>query len=210
VATKKKNFTVALAGNPNCGKTSVFNALTGAKAHVGNYPGVTVEKRSARVAADDLDIEYVDLPGVYSLSAITLDESAARYETVMRAYWPTRISWSFAGPGPLAVHAVRCDDWRCRTPRAQRADPESSLETCLWPATPGSPFRLTGSSCPAWPMGRRQPLAAAATKLYPCCLVELPHGARRGARLSAGQVHHGAREEASTPRTVERAQEASK
>ena len=78
VATKKRHFTVALAGNPNCGKTSVFNALTGAKAHVGNYPGVTVEKRSARVATDDLDIEYVDLPGVYSLSAITLDESAAR------------------------------------------------------------------------------------------------------------------------------------
>ncbi|MCX6831988.1 MAG: ferrous iron transport protein B [candidate division Zixibacteria bacterium] len=78
VAAKKRRFTVALAGNPNCGKTSVFNALTGAKAHVGNYPGVTVEKRSARVLADDLDIEYVDLPGVYSLSAITLDESAAR------------------------------------------------------------------------------------------------------------------------------------
>lgn len=78
VAAKKKRFTVALAGNPNCGKTSIFNALTGAKAHVGNYPGVTVEKRSARVLTDDLDIEYVDLPGVYSLSAITLDESAAR------------------------------------------------------------------------------------------------------------------------------------
>jgi ferrous iron transport protein B len=78
VAAKKKRFTVALAGNPNCGKTSVFNALTGAKAHVGNYPGVTIEKRSARVLTDDLDIEYVDLPGVYSLSAITLDESAAR------------------------------------------------------------------------------------------------------------------------------------
>ena len=57
----------------------MFNALTGAKAHVGNYPGVTVEKRSARVAnRRNLDIEYVDLPGVYSLSAITLDESAAR------------------------------------------------------------------------------------------------------------------------------------
>lgn len=78
VAAKKKCFTVALAGNPNCGKTSVFNALTGAKAHVGNYPGVTVEKRSARILTDDLEIEYVDLPGVYSLSAITLDESAAR------------------------------------------------------------------------------------------------------------------------------------
>ena len=78
IAAKKRRFTVALAGNPNCGKTSVFNALTGAKARVGNYPGVTVEKRSARVATDDFDIEYVDLPGVYSLSAITLDESAAR------------------------------------------------------------------------------------------------------------------------------------
>jgi ferrous iron transport protein B len=71
-------FKVALAGNPNCGKTSIFNALTGARAHVGNYPGVTVEKRSARVLDGGLEIEYVDLPGVYSLSAITLDESAAR------------------------------------------------------------------------------------------------------------------------------------
>lgn len=78
VATEKRHFTVALAGNPNCGKTSIFNFLTGARAHVGNYPGVTVEKRTARVTAGNMEIEYIDLPGVYSLSAITLDETAAR------------------------------------------------------------------------------------------------------------------------------------
>ncbi len=77
-AVEKKHFTVALAGNPNCGKTSIFNALTGSRAHVGNYAGVTVETRCARIRSDNLDIEFVDLPGVYSLAAITLDESAAR------------------------------------------------------------------------------------------------------------------------------------
>ncbi len=78
IHTVARRFTVALAGNPNCGKTSVFNGLTGARARVGNYAGVTVEKRSAVVAHDGREIEYVDLPGVYSLAAITLDESAAR------------------------------------------------------------------------------------------------------------------------------------
>ncbi len=78
VATAKKTFTVALVGNPNSGKTSIFNALVGARAHVGNYPGVTVEKRSARLRRDGLEIEFVDLPGTYSLSAATLDERIAR------------------------------------------------------------------------------------------------------------------------------------
>ncbi len=74
----KKTFTVALVGNPNCGKTSIFNGLVGARAHVGNYPGVTVEKRSAVLRRDGLEIEFVDLPGTYSLSAATLDERIAR------------------------------------------------------------------------------------------------------------------------------------
>jgi ferrous iron transport protein B len=69
--------TVALAGNPNCGKTSLFNALTGARHHVGNWPGVTVERRSGSLEADQLSLEIVDLPGTYSLSARSEDERIA-------------------------------------------------------------------------------------------------------------------------------------
>ena len=69
--------TVALAGNPNCGKTSLFNALTGSRHHVGNWPGVTVEKRSGSFDIEDLSIEVVDLPGTYSLSARSEDERIA-------------------------------------------------------------------------------------------------------------------------------------
>jgi len=68
---------VALAGNPNCGKTSLFNALTGARHHVGNWPGVTVEKRSGTFDEAGLAIEAVDLPGTYSLSARSEDERIA-------------------------------------------------------------------------------------------------------------------------------------
>ncbi len=78
IDVNKKCFTVALVGNPNCGKTSIFNGLVGARAHVGNYPGVTVEKRSAKLNRNGLELEFVDLPGVYSLSAATLDERIAR------------------------------------------------------------------------------------------------------------------------------------
>lgn len=78
IDVEKKTFTVALVGNPNSGKTSIFNGLVGARAHVGNYPGVTVEKRSAKLTRAGLEIEFVDLPGVYSLSAATLDERIAR------------------------------------------------------------------------------------------------------------------------------------
>ncbi|MBP7828708.1 MAG: ferrous iron transport protein B [Kiritimatiellae bacterium] len=70
---------VALAGNPNSGKTSLFNALTGARQHVGNYPGVTVEKREGRCRHGDRDITFVDLPGAYSLTAYSPEELAARH-----------------------------------------------------------------------------------------------------------------------------------
>jgi ferrous iron transport protein B len=69
--------TVALAGNPNCGKTSIFNALTGARHHVANWPGVTVEKRSGTFSHDGQDVEVVDLPGTYSLAAQSEDERIA-------------------------------------------------------------------------------------------------------------------------------------
>ena len=68
---------VTLVGNPNCGKTTLFNALTGANQYVGNWPGVTVEKKSGKLKADK-SIEITDLPGIYSLSPYTLEEVIAR------------------------------------------------------------------------------------------------------------------------------------
>ena len=76
----KKRFKIALAGNPNCGKTSIFNALTGARQHVGNYPGVTVESKSGFFSIGDAEIELVDLPGVYSLSSSSPEEDVAFHE----------------------------------------------------------------------------------------------------------------------------------
>ncbi|MBO5644825.1 MAG: ferrous iron transport protein B, partial [Lentisphaeria bacterium] len=70
----RKHFKIALAGNPNCGKTCIFNSLTGARQHVGNYPGVTVESKSGSFKLNDLEIELVDLPGVYSLSSSSPEE----------------------------------------------------------------------------------------------------------------------------------------
>ena len=68
---------IALAGNPNCGKTTLFNALTGANQFVGNWPGVTVEKKEGRLKGNK-DAVIVDLPGIYSLSPYTLEEVIAR------------------------------------------------------------------------------------------------------------------------------------
>ncbi len=68
---------IALAGNPNCGKTTLFNALTGSNQFVGNWPGVTVEKKEGRLKGDK-DVTIVDLPGIYSLSPYTLEEVVAR------------------------------------------------------------------------------------------------------------------------------------
>ncbi|WLT32684.1 ferrous iron transport protein B [Geothrix sp. PMB-07] len=70
-------LTIALAGNPNCGKTTLFNALTGARHHVGNWPGVTVERRSGTFEDGGTTMEVVDLPGTYSLSARSEDEKVA-------------------------------------------------------------------------------------------------------------------------------------
>ncbi len=71
-------ITIALAGNPNSGKTTVFNAITGARQHVGNYPGVTVEKKMGHTTVDGLRVGVVDLPGTYSLTAYSLEELVAR------------------------------------------------------------------------------------------------------------------------------------
>lgn len=68
---------IALAGNPNCGKTTLFNALTGSNQYVGNWPGVTVEKKEGKLKKKP-DVTIVDLPGIYSLSPYTLEEVVAR------------------------------------------------------------------------------------------------------------------------------------
>ncbi len=69
---------IALAGNPNCGKSTLFNAITGARQHVGNYPGITVEKKEGYCQLNGSQIRLVDLPGTYSLTAYSLEELVAR------------------------------------------------------------------------------------------------------------------------------------
>ncbi|MBQ7457256.1 MAG: ferrous iron transport protein B [Desulfovibrio sp.] len=71
---------IALAGNPNCGKTTVFNGYTGARQHVGNYPGVTVDRKEGDVFYKNQRITLVDLPGTYSLTAYSMEEIVARRE----------------------------------------------------------------------------------------------------------------------------------
>ena len=73
-----REITIALAGNPNSGKTTLFNNLTGARQHVGNWPGVTVEKKEGTCEYKGYLIKVVDLPGVYSLTAYSIDEVIAR------------------------------------------------------------------------------------------------------------------------------------
>jgi ferrous iron transport protein B len=73
-----REIVIALAGNPNSGKTTLFNNLTGARQHVGNWPGVTVERKEGNLKYQGYAIRVVDLPGVYSLTAYSLDEVIAR------------------------------------------------------------------------------------------------------------------------------------
>ena len=73
-----REMKLALVGNPNCGKTTLFNALTGSNQYVGNWPGVTVEKKEGRAQVDGKDVTIVDLPGIYSLSPYSMEEIVAR------------------------------------------------------------------------------------------------------------------------------------
>ncbi|MGQ9650880.1 MAG: ferrous iron transport protein B [Phycisphaerae bacterium] len=77
-ATRGGRFTVALAGNPNSGKTTIFNALTGSRQHVGNYPGVTVKKKEGTCRHGGMQLRVIDLPGTYSLTAYSAEELVAR------------------------------------------------------------------------------------------------------------------------------------
>ena len=74
---KQMSIRIALAGNPNCGKSTLFNTLTGANQYVGNWPGVTVEKKEGKLKGNS-DVIITDLPGIYSLSPYTLEEVVAR------------------------------------------------------------------------------------------------------------------------------------
>jgi ferrous iron transport protein B len=73
-----KTYNIALAGNPNVGKSTIFNALTGSNQHVGNWPGKTVEKKEGKAAYNGLEFNVVDLPGTYSLTAYSMEEIVAR------------------------------------------------------------------------------------------------------------------------------------
>jgi ferrous iron transport protein B len=73
-----RKFTFALAGNPNAGKSTIFNALTGGSQHVGNWPGKTVEKKAGEFKLENFQIELIDLPGVYSLSSYSPEEEVTR------------------------------------------------------------------------------------------------------------------------------------
>ena len=77
---------IALAGNPNAGKTTLFNALTGANQFVGNWPGVTVEKKEGKLKGYDGNVVITDLPGIYSLSPYRLTETELK-KMVMFLHW---------------------------------------------------------------------------------------------------------------------------
>jgi ferrous iron transport protein B len=76
--SSRQESLIALAGNPNCGKTTLFNAITGSRQHVGNYPGITVEKKEGFFSVNGRGLRLVDLPGTYSLTAYSLEELVAR------------------------------------------------------------------------------------------------------------------------------------
>ena len=79
---QEKPVVIALAGNPNSGKTSLFNFITGSRQHVGNYPGVTVEVKAGTIPVDDTEVTFIDLPGTYSLTPFSHEESVAREQLV--------------------------------------------------------------------------------------------------------------------------------
>ena len=73
-----KSLTIALAGNPNSGKTTIFNNITGTRQKVGNWPGVTVEKKEGSLRKHGYDLKIIDLPGTYSLTPYSIEEIVAR------------------------------------------------------------------------------------------------------------------------------------
>ena len=94
---------VALAGNPNCGKTTLFNLITGANGYVGNWPGVTVEKKEAKLLSDK-NVTITDLPGIYSLSPYSPEEQCSR-------------DYLMSGEPDVVVQVVDACTWRFRLSR---------------------------------------------------------------------------------------------
>ena len=78
MSLQRKRLRIAVAGNPNCGKTTLFNELTGSRQMVGNWPGVTVDRKTGFYAFEGHDFELGDIPGIYALSAHSSDEKVAR------------------------------------------------------------------------------------------------------------------------------------
>ena len=78
VSRNRAALTIALAGNPNCGKSALFNAFTGIRQTTGNWPGVTVERKEGRMELDGMETRVIDLPGIYSLDASSPDEEVTR------------------------------------------------------------------------------------------------------------------------------------
>ena len=74
----KKTVNVGFIGNPNCGKTTLFNAFTGANLKVANWPGVTVEKKEGKTVYEGQEFKLIDLPGIYSLTSYTMEETVSR------------------------------------------------------------------------------------------------------------------------------------
>ena len=81
-----KTITIALTGNPNAGKSTVFNALTGENQHIGNWPGKTVERKEGTFVYQDVQVKVTDLPGVYSLSSFSPEEEVTRDYLVKESY----------------------------------------------------------------------------------------------------------------------------
>ena len=115
------SITIALAGNPNCGKTTMFNDLTGSSQYVGNWPGVTVEKKEGRLKGHK-DVVIQDLPGIYSLSPYTLEEVVARGYLVKEK--PDAIINIVDGTNIAVSYTHLLRPWRTdRPPRSWRTAP---------------------------------------------------------------------------------------
>ena len=133
---------IALAGNPNCGKTTLFNALTGSNQFVGNWPGVTVEKKEGRLKGHK-DVTIMDLPGIYSLSPYTLEEVVARNYLV--ADRPDTAATAIFQPLPALVqpsgakiHAI--------------AEPTFARTHSAWAVSRAAPSNPSKSSIPKVPL----------------------------------------------------------
>ena len=97
-------YRVALAGNPNCGKTTLFNRLTGATQRVGNWPGVTIDRKTGKIRGTQ-DAELIDMPGIYSLSPYSPEENITRDYLLNERPW-------------RGTCTARCRSWTWNCPRS--------------------------------------------------------------------------------------------